>query len=80
MIVLDHLDDPLLDPDFKPCRDERCAELTLHAEHNVPVGRGRQPRLCPICNSKIIRVPRKWASCSNCSWRINNQTKDTDRA
>jgi len=81
MIIPDNLDDPLLNEQFVPCRDDRCKHEPLHAVHVVLVQRGRQTRRCPVCNAKITRVPRKRAYCSKCSWRVvNNQTEETDCA
>jgi hypothetical protein len=81
MIIPDHPDDLLLDEKFTPCRDERCSNLQLHAEHRVPVKRGRQLRRCPICNAAVTRIPRKRVFCSKCSWRIvNNPTEEIESA
>lgn len=81
MIIPDHPDDLLLDAQFTPCRDDRCKHEPLHAAHAVPMQRGRQTRRCPLCNAKIVRVPRKRASCSKCSWRVvNNPTEETESA
>jgi hypothetical protein len=74
MIILDHPDDPLLDPGFEPCRDERCGIMGLHAAHRVGMKRGRQIRRCPVCNSEVVRVPRKRVSCSKCPWHIVNHS------
>lgn len=76
MIIPDHPDDLLLDEKFVPCRDDRCMNHELHAEHVVLVGRGRQLRRCPVCNAKIIRVPRKRAYCTKCSWRVVNKPEE----
>jgi hypothetical protein len=80
VIIPDHPDDLLLDEKFVPCRDDRCPIDELHAEHSVPMRRGRQIRRCPICNSTIIRIPRKWACCSKCSWRLTNKPNEDRHA
>jgi len=75
-------DDPLFDPTFVACRDERCTIVGLHHAHRVPVGRGRQCRACPVCNGPIVRIPRKRVSCSRCSWGLTyaDNHKDSQHA
>jgi hypothetical protein len=67
--------DLLADPAFTPCREERCQTLGLHPAHVVPVGRGRQPRRCPVCNGAIVREPRKYARCTRCAWNLTVPTR-----
>lgn len=70
--------DLMLDPDFRPCRNERCKLERLHAEHEDTVGkRGSQLRFCPLCKSSLCKLPRKRARCSNpvCNWRGTTTSK-----
>jgi hypothetical protein len=63
--------DPLDDPAFVPCREERCTIPTLHRAH-ANVGAGRQIKRCPLCNVRLVREPFKWAKCPRCTDNLNN--------
>lgn len=70
MIVVDNLDDPLLDPDFVPCRDERCKIAYLHRDHTMTLTKSRLLTCCPLCGGALIRLPRRHARCAACPWKV----------
>lgn len=85
MIVLDDPDESLTDPNFVPCRDERCRNPGVHREHRIKRGRGKPSKHCPGCGALIVRKPGERAYCARaCGWRgyfvKSNQVKEKKSA
>ena len=62
-----------LDPDFEPCRDERCERVEIHRAHRFAPSRANRDRTeCPRCAGEVLYTHSdggRRAHCSSCSWR-----------
>lgn len=62
--------DLLSNPNFKPCRRERCKVLGVHAEHTA---RKRKQEACPLCQGPLTatinrRGERQHCVDPDCGW------------
>jgi hypothetical protein len=64
---------------FEPCREDRCPDDSIHPAHPEDFGHSRSSKFfmtsCPLCSAKLIRLPRRRARCSVCSWRGKNDRR-----
>ena len=63
-----------IDPNFEPCRDERCERLELHRAHRIVVSRKPRRSHCPKCQTAVEYRRREdsaseFAFCPGCQWR-----------